>query len=445
VAHAEGGAVVDQNPRRRGAATGALAGLVVGFLAAGAVAMTDRKLRHPVEAGTMDADVPLLGAVPTIDPNATDPRRLDMTALSIHEVRVLLQARAKADGSRTFAITSPSAGSGKTSLTVGLASSLALSGVKTLLVDCELASRIIGPQGVGARGDAARTGGSGTGGGGGAGGRQSLDQVMLDMGYLSRTDAEVFLYPADAKVGLLGMLDGLPLHHCAVETNIPGLSILPALSTQATHIGRMSNAFMRRLIDEAKGQYDMILFDTGPIPGSVEALFVAGEVDGVVLVTSHGEMQSRFDRSIAYLRLVGAKVVGTVFNRADEKDLTLHANAITLGMRDAQASPAEGARRLPMGARNMGSGILAAAVQFQAKTPAATEDLPGAANPSHSPRPMGSPHDEISLKDTGDITDILMDDDRHAGEKQGEKGHLDPVITAEIDKLKKPGVTPKAE
>ncbi|MCE9591375.1 MAG: AAA family ATPase [Planctomycetes bacterium] len=436
VDRADSGVLVYQNPRPRRAAIGGVIGLFVGLLAAGLFAGTDRRLHNPANATRNDLGLPLLGAVPIIDPAATDPRSLDLTALSIHEIRVMLQARAKTDNARTFAVTSPSAGSGKTSLTVGLASSLALSGTRTLLVDCELASRVLNPH---APGNGSKSAGGDTAP---AVGRQSLDQVMLDMGYLSRTDAEIFLYPADAKVGLLGMLDGKPLRHCAVETNITGLSILPALSAEATHIGRMSGQFIRRLIEEARDEYDMVLFDTGPIPGSVEALFVAGEADGVILVASRGEMQSRFDRSLAYLRLVGAKLIGTVFNRAAEGDLTLQTVATTAEQRAASLASGETVRRLPANSRNMGSGILAAAVQFQAKTPpAATENMPGSTDPaSHSPRPMGAPADDISLKDTGDITNILMDDDKPASP---EHGHLDTVITAEIDKLKKPGMKAK--
>lgn len=417
---------IARDPRPLTAGLGALLGLCLGVCAAAAVASTDQRLRHPDAVQRDDMGLPLLGTVPVIDANSTDPRRMDLTALSIHEIRALLQTRAKRDNARTFAITSPGAGSGKTSLTVGLASSLALSGVKTLLVDCDLANRVLNPTTTREQKPDSS----------GVSQRQSLDQVMLDMGYLNRTDAEIFLYPTDAKVGLLGMLDGKPLRHCAVETNIPGLSILPALSAEATHIGRMSGQFIQRLIGEARDEYDMILFDTGPIPGSVEALFVAGEVDGVVLVAAQGESQSKFDKSVAYLKLVNAKLAGVVFNRTLDKDLTLVNTPRTSPQADDAAVSSGNVRRLPAHSRNMGSGIFAAAIQFQAKTPAATEGIPGAGNPGHSPRPMGAPAQEISLSDTGDITRILMEDDTGG---DNEHGHLNPVITAEIDKIKKPG------
>src|SRR5690606_40421933 len=93
-------------------------------------------------------------------------------------------------------------------------------------------------------------------------------------------------------------------------------SILPAVSAQAQHIGKLSCHFIRRLISEAKEQYDMILFDTGPVPGSVEALFVAGEADEVILVVTRGERQSRVDKTLAHLKMINARVAGTVFNRS---------------------------------------------------------------------------------------------------------------------------------
>src|SRR5690606_4912111 len=127
----------------------------------------------------------------------------------------------------------------------------------------------------------------------------------------------------DASIGITGMLDGAPLAHCVIDTSVPNLSVLPALSATQQHIGRMSSQFIRRLIDEAGSMFDIIVFDTGPIPGSVEALFVTSEADATILVTSRGEKQDRFERTVAYLKVVGAKLAGTVFNRAVREDLRI--------------------------------------------------------------------------------------------------------------------------
>ena len=77
------------------------------------------------------------------------------------------------------------------------------------------------------------------------------------------------------------------------------------------------------LWSQVSAPVDIILFDTGPIPGSVESLFVTSVADAVILVVRRGESQSRFNRSVSYLRMVGAEVAGTVFNGAARQSLSL--------------------------------------------------------------------------------------------------------------------------
>ena len=120
----------------------------------------------------------------------------------------------------------------------------------------------------------------------------------------------------------------------------------------------------------------------GLIPGSVEALFVTSEVDAVVLVVSQGEQQSRFDQMVSHLRMIGARLAGTVFNRAAMKNVSLQAASSGRRARTSKVQPlpssATGAPR-PRAALPTGSGILAAAVQAQAK-PSIGSDVPGSSD-----------------------------------------------------------------
>ena len=386
------------------------------------IAACDQRLRRP-DPALLGRGVPIFGTIPLIRGDAPEGQPSgDLMALSIHEVRALLEIRAKSTGARSFAITSPSQGAGKTSLTVGLAASLALSGTKTLLVDCELVSRIL---------KSASGGGGGTGDPGNSG-AQSLDEVMCQMGYLDEHDAEVLQVADDGSVGLIAALEGRPLAQCVIETSIPGLSILPTVRPAAKHVGMLSCRFIADLIAQARGTYDMVLFDTGPIPGSVEALCVVAEVDGVILVASNGELQSRFDRTRSHLRLVGATLVGTVFNRTEEADLTLRAGRNGPDFNAAARRAGGVAKRLGSGAaRSYGSGIIAAAVYAQPQRPLALgeragEGTPGWTTPSKpqlnppaaaptpaapsAPRGHGAADaddETLSARDAGSITDIL--------------------------------------
>ena len=199
---------------------------------------------------------------------------------------------------------------------------------------------------------------------------QNLDQVMVQIGYLGERDAKMILAPNGSHKGILGVLQGLPLSQCVINTNVPNLSILPALAAHANDVGKMSSKLMSRLIEDARSQYDIILFDTGPIPGSVEALFVTSEADAVILVVSRGELQSRFNHTLEQLKLVGASLAGTVFNRTDTKNLSP-----LPGSKERRAWLKQAWRRELRGQPNQsrharlspGSGILAAAVDAQSE------------------------------------------------------------------------------
>jgi Mrp family chromosome partitioning ATPase len=338
-----------------------------------AVVLLDNRIRRPPDSAETDA--PLLGVVPGVSPLDADPNQTDLAALAIHEVRAMLQVRAQADGAKAFAVTSPNRGAGTTSLTVGLASSLATSGSRTLLIDCDLAGRVVAP-GAEAAGDNVPA-------------ATSADQVMLQMGLLDERDAAIFLTEGDDQGGLLGAIRGTALGRCVLKTNIPNLDILPALCADARDIATISSALVRQLIEGARASYDMILLDTGPVPGSVEALCVTSAADAVVVVVSRGELQSRFDRCQATLRMVGTPVAGTVFNRA------------AMSRHDARLAGGRAGRRgvagphRPQRELTAGSGILLAAVQVQSKpSHTASTSGEGATQQAAGAQPQGQPeHD----------------------------------------------------
>lgn len=337
--------------RRNRTILSALTGGVIGSGLIMLLGGIDQRIRRPDRCLLEQPTAPLFGTVPTISANSHDPADTDRTALSIHEIRGLLELRAQRDAAQAFAITSPSHGSGKTSLTVGLASSLALSGTRTLLVDCELAGRIHESDPTGGPDNNAVSSGA-----------QSLDRVMIDMGYLSAVDTDQFLLTDSEGTGLVGALNGAALDQCVVPTKIANLFMVPALSAKAEHIGKLSSRFIRRLVDEARNEYDIILFDTGPIPGSVEAMFVATAADGVVLVVARGELQNQLERTLAHLRVIGANLIGTVFNRTEHRDLTVQLPDYPVTPTDPVTPP----RRLPDTSRLAGSGIFAAVIETQA-------------------------------------------------------------------------------
>src|SRR5690606_10587688 len=67
-------------------------------------------------------------------------------------------------------------------------------------------------------------------------------------------------------------------------------------------------------------RFEIVLIDTGPLLGSLEANLVAGLSDAVVLVVSRGQDSKLVNACIQRLRRIGVHCAGVVFNRAEVQD-----------------------------------------------------------------------------------------------------------------------------
>jgi Mrp family chromosome partitioning ATPase len=65
----------------------------------------------------------------------------------------------------------------------------------------------------------------------------------------------------------------------------------------------------------------VVIIDTGPVLGSLEASLVATAADQVVLTVARGEQRPLIDRAIAQLHSTGADLAGIVLNRAAPADI----------------------------------------------------------------------------------------------------------------------------
>ncbi|MFZ3132081.1 MAG: CpsD/CapB family tyrosine-protein kinase [Desulfosporosinus sp.] len=104
------------------------------------------------------------------------------------------------------------------------------------------------------------------------------------------------------------------------ETAVPGVMVLTGGPTPPNPAELVGSKRMKRLIQEASGQYDMVLIDTPPIVAVTDAAILAQEVDGVILVLASGEVNKDFAlRAKELLDKVGAKILGAVLNKVDTK------------------------------------------------------------------------------------------------------------------------------
>jgi capsular exopolysaccharide synthesis family protein len=216
---------------------------------------------------------PLLGMLPSLPEKLRNRRQVADAAHSVHQIRVMLQMGQHGKNRGVYMVTSSTAGEGKTSLTVALGLSFAAAGCKTLIVDCDLVG-----QGITRGFRAERTTGL----------REALDCGSAR-----------------------GFVKKLP----------QGLRLLTAGNADTLNGWTLSAAATNRMLSEVRRYYDVVLIDTGPILGSVEAAVLAPAVDGVIMTIARGQQRSLVERAMQHLNTLGAEPVGFVFNRAQNRDL----------------------------------------------------------------------------------------------------------------------------
>ena len=262
----------------------------VGFVGGGAlpvmllmlVGLMDGRMRYSEEAGADMSGMTLLGILPNLPDRLSDPAQAATAAHCVHQIRTMLQINA-GEERNVFAVTSPQPGDGKTSLTLALGLSFAASGSRTLLIDCDLV---------------------------GAGLTSRLDMAGPD--------------------GVLEAMTNRDLLPYVRPTDISDLSMLPVGQAQAHHAGMFSPAALRRLLTEAKKHFEIILIDSGPVLGSIEATPVCAAADGVILTVSRGQQRPLVEKAIQHLLSIGARFAGVVFNRAQAKDFARSVSGISL-------------------------------------------------------------------------------------------------------------------
>jgi polysaccharide biosynthesis transport protein len=275
--------------------------------------LMNRRYLYTDDAGEYAQNVPLLGILPRLPDKLTDPEQAAVAAHCIHQIRIMLQVGADPESRRVFMITSASTGDGKTSLTMALGLSFAASGSKTLVIDCD----------------------------------------MVGQGLTHRLKAHHV-------PGLIETLNLGTLRGHVRKTATKGLYVLPIGNADAMHAGVLSPQSIKRLLVACREHFDVIIIDTGPILGSLEASVVAPEADGVVLAVARGQQQPMVEKAVKMLRNIGGKVLGIVFNRAEQRDF--QRSVASASMRSLSARPHETRALLPESDESSRFGPLARSV-----------------------------------------------------------------------------------
>jgi succinoglycan biosynthesis transport protein ExoP len=161
---------------------------------------------------------------------------------------------------------------GKTSTAVTLATTMALSGHKTLLVDTDMR-------------------------------RPRLHRV----------------FGVGSEIGMSSYLLGeRPLSDVLKRTVVPGLDVLPCGPLPPAPAELLHTAAFAALVKELSDRYDRVIFDSPPIVAVTDAPVLSALVDGVVFVVKAGATsRDLVKQAIAQMRGANAPVLGAILNDVD--------------------------------------------------------------------------------------------------------------------------------
>lgn len=268
-----------------GGILGLLAGLGLGMV----IEVSDRSFRSPIEIRRR-LGVPVVGHVPWI--NTTSPAQnssktgMDRTLAAFFRpggleseayrgIRTQLYFSTQGRGHQVVQVTSPNPGDGKSTLAANLAISIAQSGKKVVLVDCDFRKPRI----------------------------HKLFKVnAVDTGLASVVAGEATVMEATRS--------------CEVEH----LSLLPCGPRPSNPAELLTSLQFQKVLDELRRSYDFVIVDTPPILAVTDSSAVAPRVDGVLLVfrlTKNSRPAAEQARDA--LSAVGAEILGVVVNASSNR------------------------------------------------------------------------------------------------------------------------------
>ncbi len=250
------------------AGMGFMGGAGMGVAAVALFGLLVPKLRIADDISSVAPDFALLGMVPEFT-DAHDEQTEANVQDSLHFLRVMLDARSS-PGCLVLGVTSPQSGDGKTTISRLLARSFALTRRRVLIIDADMVGRGL---------------------------TRSLNV----------TPRHYEPTPELSLSELVVRIEGEAFH------------MLPA-SESETASDSFCRISLHHLLLEARQSYDVVLLDSGPILGSIEASAMVPIVDQNLLIVSRGLDTRMLRMATARLRSLNARSVGVVFNKANSVD-----------------------------------------------------------------------------------------------------------------------------
>lgn len=177
---------------------------------------------------------------------------------------------------KTIIITSSTAEEGKTSIACNLAVSIAYTGKKVLILDCDLR-------------------------------RPNIHKKM-----------NIFNFE-----GLTNVLIGEVVFDNVVQKSdeIPNLHMLTSGPIPPNPSELLASKQMEKFLDDLKDKYDMIVIDSPPVGVVTDAAILSTKADGVILVVAAGKTKIEVaKRSKGILENINANILGVVLNKVNIKN-----------------------------------------------------------------------------------------------------------------------------
>jgi capsular exopolysaccharide synthesis family protein len=253
---------------------GVLGGIALAFL----LDYLDDTIRTKEELAKVAPGVPLLGIVPNIHGRGGDPALRDLFAhtqpkSTISEayrgVRTSLTLSAHGPMQKALLLTSAGPREGKTTTAINLATVLAYSGGRTLIVDADLRK----------------------------------PRIHKSFGVPNTRGLTNLIIGGDDPASL------------CQRTAVERVDLLPSGPIPPNPSELLGHPRMREVLRKLLETYDHVIVDTPPIGAVTDAAVLATIVDGVILVVHAGKTRRQIvSRGLEQLRHINARVVGVILN-----------------------------------------------------------------------------------------------------------------------------------
>ena len=198
----------------------------------------------------------------------TDPR--SPVSEAYRTLRTNLQFSSLDDPIRTMVVTSAAPDEGKSTTVANLAVTLAQSGRRTILVDCDLR-------------------------------RPSLHE----------------LFDLQAEPGLANMMLEEGGEAALQETGVDGLQLLASGPKPPNPADILGTQKLDKIIESLSGEADIVLFDAPPVIAVTDAAVLGAKVDGVLLVISAGKTKrDHAQRAKELLEKANVRIIGATLTNA---------------------------------------------------------------------------------------------------------------------------------